>query len=171
MANEIKSTYLASQNLYAVVRSGVQAWNGSLFQNRVAGNWESYGLVMTENTIVGGLSIYAVSFPAGITDAGRYEVEIRVRLGASRDVGDTLLGVVTVDWDGAKEIGPANQFAAAAIVAGKTPAQALKYIGAMAAGASEDCNTATEKFNDFAGDLAVTVPVDESGNRTGVTYH
>jgi hypothetical protein len=58
----------------------------------------------------------------------------------------------------------------AGAIAGKTPAEALRIIGATTAGVVSGAGTGTEVFKDFAGEDCVTVEVDESNNRTSVGY-
>jgi hypothetical protein len=56
------------------------------------------------------------------------------------------------------------------MVAGKTLPNAVKFIGASAAGVVSGAGSGIETFKDFAGVTALTITVDASGNRTAVVY-
>jgi hypothetical protein len=55
-------------------------------------------------------------------------------------------------------------------IAGKTPRQTLRIIGAAIAGKTTGAGTTTETFKDFAGTDALTATYDNDNNRTAVTY-
>jgi hypothetical protein len=56
-------------------------------------------------------------------------------------------------------------------IAGKSLAAAVRYIGAVIAGARSGAGTTSETFKDFAGTTAVTGTVDANGNRSNLEYH
>ena len=153
MASEITTRFTAGQNLYAVIWFGGTVWNGTAFEAPVAANWGTYDIPLTETAIAGAQSRYAADFPTAIVDSGVFGVEIYQRAGASPAVGDTLFGVENFVWSAGHDLG-----------------DSVAIIGATTGGDSLNAGSTIESFKDFKGNLKVTVPVDNSGNRTGVSY-
>lgn len=174
MANEIRCRHTAGQNLYAVIWSGNTVWNGAAFEAPLAANWATYDLAMTEVPITGQESRYAVSFPAGITDAGQYTVEVYIRAGGSPAVSDAPFNPdgQSLDWDGTKLVGGHNQLDAGTPIDGKTLTAALKIIAATTAGKlPTGAGSGTETFYGLDGTTPrATITTDIDGNRTQATY-
>ena len=153
MAGEIQFRAPSGNTCYAVVRSSAgQVWNTNTaaFENFTAANYAHYGVSCTEQGTTG---VYVGNMPT--TNSDVYSLVGYVQGGASPAQSDTA----TADGE-------------VIFVAGKTPAKSLTYIGAAVAGQlPSGAGTGQENYKDFAGNAAVDVTIDGTGNRTAVTYH
>lgn len=101
MASQILMGYLTGQNLYAIVQrvSDGHYWRTTTgaFGAYNAAAWSDYDTPLVEN---GASGTYQAPFPAGITTAGLYRVELRLRAGGSPAVSDPILVDEQWDWSG-----------------------------------------------------------------------
>lgn len=105
MANEARIAWLTGRNLYGIVFrvSDNYVWYAA------GSAWESWGTggrtiadyaSMTFSEVAANTCRYAASFPAAITTAGLYDVEVRVRIGSAPASNDTIAGMLEIDWRG-----------------------------------------------------------------------
>jgi hypothetical protein len=101
MANtKVPVPYLVSGSSLAATiwnRAG-QVWNGSSHVTYAAVDVATYGVNLSEQ---GASKVYLLTFPSGITAAGRYLCMVYVKAGASLAESDSgPIWVADVDWDG-----------------------------------------------------------------------
>lgn len=122
MASEIQiqtAPAISNANAQAIIRnSSAQVWNGSAFVAWVDANINTYKIGLTEQGTASGF--YTGNFPTGITTAGTYSIVVYNEAGGSLVVGDTIIGVGYVDWDGS----------AVAVVASGEDLTTLAYVKA-----------------------------------------
>lgn len=103
MANEIKISFRAGENLYFITQNQDGLfWNTLLeeFEEYNAAHWEDYATPMTA---VGNSRVHQSPFPADIITAGLYRVDVRWRQDVSPGPIDKPLASRTVDWNGVSE--------------------------------------------------------------------
>lgn len=78
-------------------------WNTSgtpAFETLVVGNWTSYAIAMTETPASS--YFYVGTWPAGVSTAGWYYVDVYRRAGGSAAISDQLVGTIYGWWNGTK---------------------------------------------------------------------
>ena len=171
MASELQLAYgTTGSTLYAVVRNATgSVWNtaGAAFEAYSGANWTDYDVALTEQ---GSSGYYAGTFPAGITSAGVYPVEVRLRAGGSPAVTDTVVGTGVVEWDGSAVVRPfagGSSLSELASVPGTTPTpeQALMLLYMALRNKLTVTATAKTVFNNAGTSIASKVLTDD-----GTTY-
>lgn len=98
MASELRAGSLPASTIYAHIYNRIsRVWNGTSFVVYGVGSYSSYVITMTE---LGGSGVYVGDFPAGITDAGTYEIFYYLQDGGSPVEGDRIIATGTIAWDG-----------------------------------------------------------------------
>jgi hypothetical protein len=105
MANEIYVNYDSGNTLYAAIRNKQgQVWYaaGQVFEAWGTGgrNAAAYDIALTDK----GGARYVGDFPAAITAAGRYGVQVFLQAGANPADGDELAGGSEIVWSGKAEV-------------------------------------------------------------------
>lgn len=128
------------------------------FEDYQSGNQDQYGLLMTESLVPGW---FYVANPAALSAAKSYPIEIWKLIGLEYDPdADYFIGT--------NEIGPSL---GSACVDTKTPIEALRIIGASAAGESSNAGESQEHYRGLDGSTErLTVNYDVNENRTTVAY-
>jgi hypothetical protein len=86
--------------LYFLIRnSSGQVWNGAAFEAYNSANWANYDIAATEQTSSG---YYTATFPAAIP-AGKYSILAHQQSGGSPALGDPVIGVGSIFWNGTIE--------------------------------------------------------------------
>ena len=103
MANEISWRHTATgAALYTTIRSAARTmWNTAgtpALEALTVVNWADYDIALTETPASS--YFYVGAWPAGLTTAGWYWLDIYVRAGGSPAIGDALTGGLVVWWDG-----------------------------------------------------------------------
>lgn len=103
MASEISWRGIATGATdYATIRSAARTyWNTSgtpALETLTVANWANYAITLTETPASS--YFYVGTWPAGLTTAGWYWVDIYKRVGGSPAISDTLLGTLLVYWNG-----------------------------------------------------------------------
>lgn len=87
---------------YATIRSAARTyWNTSgtpALEALTVANWAYYAITLTETPASS--YFYVGTWPAGLTTAGWYWVDVYKRVGGSPAISDTLLGTLLVYWNG-----------------------------------------------------------------------
>jgi len=168
MANEIQYRHTAtSATLYATIRNAAgNYWNGSAFVTPSTASWATFSITMTETHYR-----YMGTFPAGITTAGLYQLEVFSQVGGSPAITDTLLARQTILWDGSAKI---DDYACDIDSTG-TPVslpKAVEVILGFAAGiCSYNAGTGVWTIKGRDGSTTVaTVTITGGGTRTGSTF-
>lgn len=146
MADQIHIRHTSAADVYAVIFNAAgQVWNGSAFVAFATSGWTGYDVALAETAA--GSWHFAAAFPAGVTTAGVYRVEIYEQLGSSPAIQDELLAAIEVEWDGA---------ILAAVASRATPADvtAARDVVVGAVGALNDLS-AVDVANEAAAALAV----------------
>jgi len=129
VASDIKvNGQTTGQTLYAVVENGAgQIWNTAPpgFEAPMAANIASYAVAMTEEALPGR---YRGNFPTGITLAGKYNVAVYQRAGATPVTTDPFVGASDVEWTGAVDL---TSTATQARVLTALPATAAAAVGGL----------------------------------------
>lgn len=103
MASELSWRGLATGSTdYVTIRSTArQYWNTSgtpAFENLTVANWANYAIALTETPASS--YFYVGSWPATLSTAGFYWVDVFRQLGAGAAISDMLLGTLLGYWDG-----------------------------------------------------------------------
>lgn len=104
MANELQVFNLTSGSTYyaVVLNEAGEYWNGgtSAFEAYNASHWTNYAVSSETANSAGD---WLGDFPTGITTAGTYSVQVRLRAGGSAAITDTTVADGTIQWDGTQE--------------------------------------------------------------------
>lgn len=103
MASELSWRGLATGSTdYVTIRSTArQYWNTSgtpAFENLTVANWANYAIALTETPASS--YFYVGTWPATLSTAGFYWVDVFRQLGAGAAISDMLLGTLLGYWDG-----------------------------------------------------------------------
>lgn len=103
MASELSWRGLATGSTdYVTIRSTArQYWNTSgtpAFENLTVANWANYAIALSETPASS--YFYVGSWPATLSTAGFYWVDVFRQLGAGAAISDMLLGTLLGYWDG-----------------------------------------------------------------------
>lgn len=102
----IRGASVTGLTVYAqIVNTDGERWNGSTFEAYNAANYALYNTALTEQ---GASGVYTATFPAGITDAGLYNLFFYRQLGGSPAEGETIVGTARMNWDGTAEVEDAS---------------------------------------------------------------
>jgi len=120
--NEIYQAYDSASVLYALI---YKPSNGYIWDTtgtpafEAVGTWNDarVGDCDIPLTAAGSSDMHFADFPAGITVAGNYIVQIRVQAGASPDTDDMIISQGFMVWDGTAEVLPSDITADIAAVA------------------------------------------------------
>ena len=106
MANEIYQAYDSASTLYAFVyrQSDGYIWDVGDTAFEAIGTWNDARADECDILLTPAGDMHFVDFPSGITDAGNYIVQIRIRAGASPDTDDMILSQGFMIWDGSAEV-------------------------------------------------------------------
>lgn len=110
MANELQAFLPTGKTLYAVLLNAIgQVWDGTQFEAIASGTWTDNDIALTEATA----GIYLANMPA--VGAGSYSYLVYEQAGASPAVTDALVGMGSIDWNGADVLSltglaPANEY-------------------------------------------------------------
>lgn len=105
-ANEIQFPYDSGSTIYAIVRRPADSyiWNTAVspadWRAWVDANIADYDIALTDRSG----DFYSNSFPAGITTAGMYPINVYLRAGANPAITDSLIGGGEIAWTGSAEI-------------------------------------------------------------------
>lgn len=102
MANELSWRHSETgETLYATIRSAARTmWNGSALETLTVANWGDYDIALAETPASS--YFHVGDWPAGLSTAGWYWVDIYSQAGASPAISDTLLGTLYGYWNGTK---------------------------------------------------------------------
>jgi len=100
MASEISWRHSATgATLYATIRTAARTmWNGSSLEALTVANWGDYDIALTETPASS--YFYVGSWPAALSTAGWYWVDIFAQAGESPAISDTLQATMLGYWDG-----------------------------------------------------------------------
>ena len=102
-SNEIQVAYKTGSNLYCQIGNPIDCniWdaNSGSWADYNSADWADYNTPLTDY----GWGLYKADFPVGITDSGKYVVNIHLRAGAGPATGDSLLGTGEIIWNGTAE--------------------------------------------------------------------
>lgn len=85
--------------LYFTIRSAARTmWNGSALEALTVANWGDYDIALTETPASS--YFYVGSWPAALSTAGWYWVDIFSQVGGSPAISDTLQATMLGYWDG-----------------------------------------------------------------------
>jgi hypothetical protein len=97
MAGEIRAIGPSGRTCYVhILNANGQRWNGSEFETFAVANYEDYDVSVTED---GSTGIYKGDFPTSIA-AGRYDIVLFIRSGATPANGDKAVGSQSLSWSG-----------------------------------------------------------------------
>ena len=105
MANEIYANYSSGETLYAVIRNrqgNVWCVSGQVFEVWGTGGRDAddYDIALTDK----GGARYVVDFPAAITNAGRYGIQVFLQAGVNPADSDQLVAGREIFWSGRGEL-------------------------------------------------------------------
>lgn len=115
MANELNLRSTATgETIYATIRAFAGTmWNGSTLEALTVAHWTDYDIAMTETPASS--YYYVASWPASLTTAGWYYVDVYRQAGASPDISDSLIASLLVYWDGTTASPQATDASASAV--------------------------------------------------------
>lgn len=115
MANELNLRSTATgETIYATIRAFAGTmWNGSTLEALTVANWGNYDIAMTETPASS--YYYVATWPASLTTAGWYYVDVYRQAGASPDISDSLIASLLVYWDGTTASPQATDASASAV--------------------------------------------------------
>ena len=105
-SGEIYQSYLSTATLYALITrpSDKYIWDAGDEAFEAVGTWNDTRIGQCDIPMTAAGDMHYVDFPAAITTAGVYLVQIRLQAGASPDTDDIILSQGFMEWDGAAEI-------------------------------------------------------------------
>jgi hypothetical protein len=104
MANELAYRHTATgATVYATIRSAARTyWNGSALEALTVANWANYTVVLTESPASS--YFYVGTWPALLTAAGFYYVDVYAQASGTPAIADTLAGKLILYWNGSTAV-------------------------------------------------------------------